>query len=101
MPFALIGYPDPTAVASFAWSPGQEQAEVIGDPGHGGRRISGVFAAFGPQKEGTTHSKLAEDGFIILFAPADWSTVRDALAGGRDVTVATTGEASSLQVLWR
>jgi hypothetical protein len=101
MPFALIGYPDPTAVASFAWLPGQKQAEIIGYPGHGGRRISGVFAALGPSREGASNSKLAEDGFIILLAPADWSNVRDAVGAGRDVTVATSGEASSLQILWK
>jgi len=101
MRFALIGDPDPTAVASFAWSPDQSQAEVIGFRGHDGRRISGVFAAFSPDPTNGTSTKLAEDGFVILLNPKDWESLRSAIINGRDVTIPTSGLASSVQVLWR
>ncbi len=101
MPFALLGDPDPTAVASFAWSPGQTEAQIIGFRGHDGRRISGAFAAFSPDPNGVTLTKLAEDGFVTLLSPKDWDSLRSAMTSGQDTTIATSGEASSLQVVWR
>lgn len=103
-PFALIGRPDPGAVASFAWSPGrgrQERMEVIGFLGHDGSRISAAFIAFSPATNGRTAVTSLEDGFGVVLADRDWRNLTDSLKSGREVTLASAGSASSIQVSWR
>jgi len=102
-PFALIGDPDPTAVASFAWMPDPPRSGIIGFRGHDARRISAVFAAFVMNESGPTAVRQIEDGFAILLAPKDWEQVRGALVNGSSVTVPATDEhsfAQSVQIVW-
>jgi hypothetical protein len=103
-PFALVGSPDATAQASFAWSPGsgrQARMEVIGFRGHDGTRVSAAFVALSPATDGPTRVTFLEDGFAVTFADRDWKALTQALRTGRDIAVSTEGAASSVQVAWR
>jgi hypothetical protein len=101
VPFALVGDPDPSAVASFAWEPEHMQVNVIGFQGHDGSRISAVFAVFAPGQSAPTKIHHVEDGFAVLLSPDDWTTVRDALASGRNATLSGNGGTRSVQIVWR
>ena len=103
-PFALIGRPDPTAQASFAWAPGperQQQMDVIGFLGHDGSRMSAAFVALSPATDGPTNVTLLEDGIGVVLAAPDWQRLQDALRSAQDLTVASAGAAASVQVAWR
>lgn len=103
-PFALVGSPDATARASFAWSPGagrQARMEVIGFRGHDGSRISAAFIVFSPATDGATSVTFLEDGFAVMLADRDWRDLTKALTTGKDIAIAAEGAASSIRVSWR
>jgi hypothetical protein len=99
---AFVADPDPNAKASLAWDPGEKQQQVIGYVGNGGRQINGSFVTLVEGKEERQSlTRMIEDGFGVVLTPEDWRAVREALVGGRSLSLKTTGATTTLDIQWR
>jgi hypothetical protein len=68
------------------WEPGQKHPEGIAEPGSSGERIAANFL-FLTSGDTTDNGAMLEDGFALSFTTATWKLVRDALNGGKPLSL--------------
>jgi hypothetical protein len=76
---AILMPPAPEANARLVWKPGAKQITAITDLSLNPQRLAGNFLVL-LQSDETSGAVTVEDGFTALFSPAEWKTLKQALA---------------------
>jgi hypothetical protein len=76
---AILMPPAPEANARLVWKPGAQEIMAITDLSLNPQRLAGNFLVLLPS-DATRGAVTVEDGFTALFSPAEWKTLKQALA---------------------
>ena len=94
--FVMLGEPAPDSDGWLVWHPGQTQPSAIAASNTAATRLGAGFVLFAPEQD-SDGGQIIEDGFAFRLTDATWARVRDAIAAGASLAIASSNIGFALE----